>query len=425
MANDNKIKGVSENLPTFGSKRFKQTIKSHKEVLEKFFAGFQEASKLEGNYKIFLDTNVILRIYSTSFKARQKLLQFFKDYKDQIVLTAQIQWEYVKNRENVINTFSNEVTKTIPENFSSTIINSINSFKDKNKSKLIDYPNVENKLAKLQQDAEKLLETIESAINDKNISLNEILYNDDFIKEFENFELLAPLDEDYLKGIKIEFDSFIGQLEKSDFEKEAFKAFPGCYEKKEKSDDPYGDYIIYHEILNYSLKKNIDVIFITEDVTKGDWMQKNKSPHLHYVENFYLNTNRMIYILDGQRTFEDLLDINFKSLVKVNDKWAPPFTEDGLFTFLDNYPPFAKFELIRYPRLFKEVIHNGYTSIEGIEMDLSRGVKNLGIIKTYYPNFNKVGMFRVCMTISNPVYEIFNEEDGYHVPDYEIPKYLL
>lgn len=111
--------------PTFGSKRFQQTLSSHKEILDKYYASFEQAKKLDGDAKIFLDTNVLLRIYSTSFKARKKLLKFFHDYKERIVLTGQVQWEYIKNREAVINKFSNDVTKTIPDNFTADILNNI------------------------------------------------------------------------------------------------------------------------------------------------------------------------------------------------------------------------------------------------------------------------------------------------------------
>jgi hypothetical protein len=86
----------SFNEITFGAKRFQQSIESHKEILEKFYVGFEQAKILKGDAKIFLDTNVLLKSYNTSFKAREKLLQFFRDYKSRIILTAQVQLEYLK-----------------------------------------------------------------------------------------------------------------------------------------------------------------------------------------------------------------------------------------------------------------------------------------------------------------------------------------
>src|SRR4051812_41903508 len=88
---------------SFNSKRFKQTLNSHKEVLDKYFTGFEQAVSLSGDMPIFLDTNVLLRIYSTSFRARDKLKTFLEENRKRIVLAHQVQWEYIKNRENVIN----------------------------------------------------------------------------------------------------------------------------------------------------------------------------------------------------------------------------------------------------------------------------------------------------------------------------------
>jgi hypothetical protein len=170
----------------------------------------------------------------------------------------------------------------------------------------------------LSKQVANLLEAIKREVPNDNASLNNILYKDDFISFFQELEKLETLDTDFIKRIKLEFDQFLKDIDKTNIDKEGFKAFPGCYEKKEKSDDPYGDYIIYHEMLHYAKRHSCDVIFLTYDITKGDWMQKSKSPHLHYVENFYQNTGQMLYILDSERTFDDL-DINFKSFNNVQD----------------------------------------------------------------------------------------------------------
>ncbi|MBB6238469.1 hypothetical protein HDC90_003102 [Pedobacter sp. AK013] len=405
---------VPVQLLTFGAKRFKQTIKSHNEVLDKYYNGFENASNLKGDYKIFLDTNVLLRIYSTSFKAREKLLQFFKDYEKRIVLTAQVQWEFVKNRENVINTFSNEVTKTIPENFSSGILDNISNFQEKNKSKLIDYPDVDKKLKKLHDSAKNLLTEIETAIGSKNVSTSEILYKDEFIKIFNKLELLQPLPDEYLNAIKKEFDEFIKLLDKSDFDKEQFKTFPGCYERKEKSEDPYGDFVIYHEMLNYAKSNQTDLVFLTYDVTKGDWMQKSKNAHLHYVENFYLNTSQILFILDGQRTFDELLDINFKSLIKttINDINSDQLTLQIFQEFLNDYPHFAGAGSYISDVIISELFFNGYNNLAYIEATLQTSLKYLPQIRRTHPSFSKLGLFRACMTAVDPSYKVYSS-DGY------------
>ena len=140
----------SFNEITFGAKRFQQSIESHKEILEKFYVGFEQAKILKGDAKIFLDTNVLLKSYNTSFKAREKLLQFFRDYKSRIILTAQVQLEYVKNRENVITKFSEDVTQ-IQQKFKGDIAGAVTQFSSNYKIILTDYPAIQTELSKLSK----------------------------------------------------------------------------------------------------------------------------------------------------------------------------------------------------------------------------------------------------------------------------------
>ena len=44
-------------------------------------------------------------------------------------------------------------------------------------------------------------------------------------------------------------------------------------------------------------------------------MNKNKSPHLHYIQNMYANTGQILYIIDAERAFGELLNIDIDSLV--------------------------------------------------------------------------------------------------------------
>lgn len=298
-------------------------------------------------------------------------------------------------------------------------ISNISDFRNKNKSILIDYPKVEKKLEALESAADDLLKIIQDAIGETNISSDEILYKDDFIALFQELSLLNALDDSYLTVIKNEFDLFLKGIEKSDTDKETFKAFPGCYEKKEKSEDPYGDYIIYHELVKYAIENETDIIFLTYDVTKGDWMQRNKSPHLHYVENFYQLTGKMLHILDGQRTFDDLLDINFKSLITL---WSPndlKVTINTISELIDGYPAFSELVpgKVDY-KIVKELSSNGYNTISDIVNVLDQAVPYLSEISQSFPKFNRVGTLRACLHIIDPAYKQYYD-GGWKRPNWE------
>lgn len=393
-------KTLPKKLLTFGAKRFKQTIKSHKEVLDKYYAGFEEASKLGGDLKIFLDTNVILRIYSTSFKAREKLLKFFKDYKDRIVLTSQVQWEYVKNRENVINTFSTDVTTTIPTDFKKLVVNSLIKFKNDSKSTLVDYPEIWNDLEKIEEQVNSLYDRIEKETNEKNVSTNDIIYKDEFVKVFQDFTLIEVLEDNDLNCIKSEYDKFIKEINKSESEKELFKVFPGCFEKSDKADDPFGDYIIYSEMLNYAFTNSCSIIFLTHDIKKGDWMQKNKSPHLHYVENFYQNTNQLIYILDAERILDQLLDISFKSLIQDQGVGKAHSYFDEMEFFIQHTPSFENIPIRDSQSAYDELNKFGVTTMDDFRKLIINTERFIPEIVKVYPEIGVLAIIRSLLFIS-------------------------
>jgi predicted nucleic acid-binding protein len=399
---------ILESKVTFNSKRFKQTLNSHKEVLDKYFAGFEQAASLDGDIPIFLDTNVLLRIYSTSFKAREKLKGFLEENKDRIVLTHQVQWEYIKNRENVINKFSKDVTKELPNSFAKNILNPLNSFIESNKIVVSDYAAIEKGLDDLNKQARKLAELIETEIEKKNVSTSEIIFNDKFIELFREVTLLEALPKEFLALIKKDYDENTKDFEKTDIEKKSFKTFPGCGEKPDKMDDKHSDFIIYHEILEYSKKNDCDAIFLTYDTTKGDWMQVNKSPHLHYVDNFHLNTGRLIYIIDAERTLNKILDANFKSLVK-KEYSSTNIDVTTLNELINNYPSFASEEkVILEPRYVDELTLNGINNIEDLQELLENAISALPFIKERRPNLNRIGLYRACLIVLNPSYKMID-----------------
>ena len=144
---DEKLKPISEN-DSFFSKRANFSITKYKECLDKFSGNFEKEITLKTDTKIFLDTNILLRYYSISFTARNKLFQFLSNNKDRIILTPQTQLEFLRNREDIIQRFFEQVTSKIPKDFSTDIVNRMKIFLDQYKIVLKDYLFVETGIFK-------------------------------------------------------------------------------------------------------------------------------------------------------------------------------------------------------------------------------------------------------------------------------------
>lgn len=397
----------------------KANLHVHKEVLQKYKDGILEAIELKGDTPIFLDANVLLKSYSISFEAREELLKFYNTYKNRICLTEQVQKEFTKNREDIIERFFEDVTQGLPNSFNKEIINHFKSFLEKNKTILVDYRDFEKKLNEIEIELSKLNDELNSDIEEKKKENSHILLDDKFLEIFYTCNCLTTKDG-IIKKAANEFDELRKTISKDKIDSEIKKpgrVFPGMGDIKTKPDEPYGDFIIFNEMMSYALEQKTDIVFLTYDTTKGDWMKYNKQPHIHYIENFYLNTKQIIYILDAKRIFEETLGISFTSLIKLTDNSICEKVDlnlSNLQEFLNlKYPNGKKDTEETINELYLELIHNGYDDLNYIKSEVDKAndayyqyvkEKNNGV-----DNFTRVGNLRIRLDIINENYAIKDE----------------
>ncbi|OOQ60780.1 hypothetical protein BC343_22655 [Mucilaginibacter pedocola] len=407
---------MADNKPkqetSFATQQFNQTLSSHTHILKEYKSKIGEASKLVGNTPIFLDTSVILSIYEISFNAREKIKQFLTSHKKRIVLTRQVQFEFIKNREKVINTFQSDVTEQLPTNFKGEVLNKLIGFNNSNKTKLEDYPDIQEKLQKLEENIMSLQTDIQDKVNDKKGSANSILLDDQFMDILAKTHLLESLDSSHLKLIKEDYGRLLPQY-KSSADVYNINTFPGCAEKGGK-DDPTGDFIIFHEMMEYAKKHHTDVIFLTNDTAKGDWLRKDGKTHFHYVENFYLNTEQIIFILNAERLFGELFETSFESLIEQELDTDIILNKDSLLHFLNSYKPFNA--VMKELTIEKMSVHyivelnlNKFLTVKDLKSVLDTTSNIIDDILLKRPTLNKIGLLRVCLKVANPDYRQLSE----------------
>jgi len=338
------IKTISEKN-SFFAKRTIRSIAKYKECLDKFSKNFDNQISLKTDTIIFVDTNVLLRYYIISFTAREKLYHFFSENKKRIVLTSQVQIEFLRNREDIIQQFFEQVTSKIPKDFSSDIVNKMRNFLNQYKTVLKDYPFVEPGIEKHQSDLENLLKKLNEAVGLKRDEHFNLIEKDELLNFLANCYQCEELTIDEIGIVKKHFELLVANIKSENIESLVSKSnnvFPGLGDVKNKSEEAYGDYIIFHEIMKYMMNKKSDAIFLTFDNSKGDWMNKNKSPHLNYIQNVYANTGQILYIVDAERALGKLLDISINSLVSddssLKNNTFKTFYKPNIFTYPGNDP---------------------------------------------------------------------------------------
>ncbi len=405
---------------SFKSKTEQSSISKYQKCLELYENGFDEIKALKGDFPIFLDTNILLRYYSISFVAREKLFKFISEYSSRIILTSQVQKEFIKNRESIINDFFNQVTGKIPTSFQSEVINKMQTFINVNKIVLKDYPKIEIEINKQIGLLNDLLKELEEESEKSKKENENLTFQDDFLKLLNNCELLDSLEDGEIDLVKKDFNSLSNGITSdkvnSTIENKPNCVIPGLGDIKEKPEDPYGDFIIYHEMLKYMKEKSTNIAFLTFDSTKGDWMLKDKRPHTHYITNTYDNTGNLLYILDAERLLSDILDINIESLLKDKEKEIEDsLSIDDITNLMQNNPIFKNREFKSCPEyILRELkLFGGYKHINEVIEDAIKGdeMSKARVIRT--PNhFNTIGLLRHLLQAANTNYIRQIVEDG-------------
>jgi len=302
----------------------KHTIKQVKESLDSHSSNFEKALLLDGSIPIFLDTNILLNYYGMSGSEKEKLLDFIT-VTDNIYITKQIETEFVRNRIGVINDYFTSV-RTIKTLVEKDLVKDIkNKFKSVLNNKILKADFQENwkELEAIYIDLERKLFDNEELINKINSSVDSLLkvnkhlkIKDDILNHYQDIEVIKELDNDELEYLKSEFKVLFEKYKQAKETQKYKLTFPGCGEKKILSEAD-GDFIIYHEILKFMKENGKDAIFLTNDVTKNDWISKDGQPFIHYIEKTFLNTNQNLYIFNAERIldsidFENIYDFDFE-----------------------------------------------------------------------------------------------------------------
>jgi len=293
-----------------------RSINSRKLLFNKYNSSLSDAINLK-NIPIFLDTNLLLYAYKISTKSKDKLLKYFTTHKKSIYCTKQVQEEFLNNRENVLSQDFLTALKKLPDNFTSEIITPIISFLNKNKDILHDYEFLQTGLKKIKEESQDLHKVLKNEVNNILKSNSNIKFEDEVLDIYSQLNSVNNLDDDEIDFLKKQFDSL----------KESSLIFPGKKDIKQKSEDPYGDFLIFHEMMKFASIEKTDIIFLTLDFKK-DWFDyegQERKPYIHYLEIFFQNTEQIIYILDAKRALSEILKDPLEDTTQNLEK-KPPIT---------------------------------------------------------------------------------------------------
>lgn len=276
----------------------------------------KDASFIKSDVIIVLDTNVLLYLYTLPVSNRDGILKYIASNKDRVYIPGQVVFEYLKHRSNYIlaaqeslKSLVSELETTINELTVAgrkTLLNKLESFKQKAIIKnemptVIEkieawWKTTDESLDAADKAKEEVLSELKAKVKEAEQAISS-LTNDKVLETVLCAKNLEPLSDDEKRFLSELYSKLLNQF--TEEKKKPRYTFPGCGDKKklESGFDPCGDFYIYHEILALMKEVDCDAMFITNDVTKSDWVWPDRRPFMHYLFDEYAHTGHMINIV--------------------------------------------------------------------------------------------------------------------------------
>jgi len=241
-----------------------------------------------------VDTNVLLDLYRYHFNTRQALLASLNKFKGRAWISYQVADEFFRNRSGVI-------------------ISSKGAFSDAEKiifelNKAIEEPLRKLKSSRIIPDEleEKLEIGIKLAVDEAKSSIEKIRKEyPDYKKQDPILQSISGLFESKV-GLPFEKEKLAEVLKEAKYRKDN-KIPPGFKDAGKDGEKPYGDYIMWRQILDYVKESKRPLIFVTSE-QKEDWWEKVQGetigPLYELLKEFNKETDQRFLLYSTYRFLE-------------------------------------------------------------------------------------------------------------------------
>lgn len=299
---------------------------------------------------IFLDTNVILNIYMTAIPSRTNILRFIEDNKDRIFITNRVQTEYLRHRLDFIDTYKNNLTKSASQfrtklnGFEFCAIDKINDILASIvKEEFVDsLPNAQRLVEEVKQNVAEH-DVVNEGYKETKTKLNQIKeifekeydelykkasidFSDYILEKISKTHILGSLTEEEVLFTKDLYNRLLERFKTGNSSQASYLRFPGSGEDQSEANkqEPWGDLLIYHEIISFMAVNHRDAIFLTYDKSKQDWMTKKGENYSYYVVDAFSNTRQTLFICRADDFFTSSYNPSHKEIIDEDSVGVAP-----------------------------------------------------------------------------------------------------
>ncbi|MFI1713067.1 PIN domain-containing protein [Streptomyces litmocidini] len=214
-------------------------------------------------YLVVLDANVLLQLYRFTPDARNELINVLRKIDDRLWIPHQVAKEYYDRRVDAIKEHLDlyaSVPKALGE-ARAKAIQEINTFA--------------RRCSISGKDRDGLTRPIESAFDAvmKDIEQRKEVFDLNLAKVVTGDPVLEDLARIFDGKTGDPFDSEDVEKFAEEFKKRVEGAVPPGFEDARKAENAHGDYFVWEQLLQEAAKRNVPVLFVTND-EKKDWVRK-------------------------------------------------------------------------------------------------------------------------------------------------------
>lgn len=294
--------------------------------MERYINLTTEIEKTIWEKGIFIfDTSSICAMYSLNQAARESISQIVATLKHRIWIPGHVQYEYTKNRIEVINeTIKKSQSQFNVERKFQESYDLLQNFLDKvNKGDFLPYfkedifEEIKENIKNSKEEYNSACKLIKAELKARTEELKAIKENDCILNAFNAIE----------HGNEFSYHTILEIVKDGAF-RYSHKIPPGYMDEEDKlGTQRYGDLIIWKEIIAYSKSKSLPVIYICNDLKEDyyDPDNQNETPRHELIKEFVDETGQLFWMYPLSSFLEKL-----KEHYKADADTLPLF--DGLET---------------------------------------------------------------------------------------------
>lgn len=284
---------------------------------------------------LVLDTNILLGYEQLPLQARARLYAFLEREQDRIYLSDQVYREYTRHLEAVRLHQRQALRYPRPTPRQQALRPALADYLDRQAALLRDYPALQGQWQAVYANSGAWLKRLQRHAQAQVAAARQGLTEPDLSALVEGWQRLPRLTKSAYQRLKKQVRAFTQGVLAEDPKgfadaaaaygyRHPDRVFPGLGDVLHKRDDGLGDYVIYHELLQWALAQaepKRPIIFLTHDYSKGDWMTVAQTPYWHYYHHFYTQAQTHCHILPAQEWLQRHAGITFTPLLQADEAW--------------------------------------------------------------------------------------------------------